>query len=179
MQLRPAMPADFAALGQVMFDAIRTGPCPYSEAQRAAWCPEPPGGDGWDDRLAQQALVMLVEDAAGPAGFMTLRGDGYIDLAFLLPRARGQGQFRQLFTAVEAKALDLGMAKLETHASLMAEAPFAKMGFAVVTREEVERAGQRLRRAQMRKPLRAVAGTAKRGSVAAAPCNDTERDQLA
>lgn len=150
--IRLATSRDDIALGQLMFDAIHAEPSPYSKAQRTAWLAEPNAGSGWSDRLAAQTVFVHVENVQ-ITGFMTLDGEGYIDFAFVGHSARGQGVFRALYAATEALAHERGHPELSTHASLMAQGPFSKMGFEIVHREVVERHGQALERAYMRKPL--------------------------
>ncbi|MCT8162054.1 GNAT family N-acetyltransferase [Pseudoruegeria sp. SHC-113] len=151
-KIRLADPADFTALGQVMYAAIHATPSPYSAEARTAWLPAPNSGPAWEARLASQ-FVLLADSPAGPAGFASLTPDGYIDLAFLLPAARGTGLFRQLIAGLEAEAWRRGIARLHTHASLAAEGPFRALGFAELQRETVLRAGIALRRVAMEKPL--------------------------
>ncbi|QIG78822.1 GNAT family N-acetyltransferase [Stakelama tenebrarum] len=147
--LRIGGPEDFEALGALMFDAVRTGPSPYSEGQRAAWVPELRKGAEWDARLRPQHAV-LAEDTAGRLlGFMTLAGGGYIDFAYIAPAARGMGLFRRMFDAVAQEARRQGVSRLWVHASLMAEPAFAAMGFTVVRREQVTIGAETLDRCEM------------------------------
>lgn len=144
-----ALPSDLPHLGEVAFDAVRNGPGPYDQAQRAAWFPAPPD---WQDRLRDQH-VAIARQGGTILGLIALRADGYVDLAFLRPDARGRGLFRDLFAMIEARARDLGLTVLTTHASLMAEGPFLAQGFVILQRERVERAGQWLDRTEMRRTL--------------------------
>ncbi len=152
MQIRRAELSDAGALAQVFFRAVREGPSPYTEAQRAAWMDAPPDTKTFAERLAGQ-YVILCEERGRACGFMTLDESGYIDLAFILHAARGGGAFRALYEAIEAEARRQGVPRLRTHASLSAQAPFQAMGFAVMHHEEVALAGQHLSRALMEKPL--------------------------
>lgn len=137
--------ADASALAQVMFQAVREGATLYTVAERRAWVPKPPSARPFARKLAPEK-VWVARSSQGPLGLMTLRADGYVDLAFILRRAQGRGLFRRLMA--EVKAAHAG--PLTTHASLHAEPAFAAMGFEVVARERVHRHGQRLRRAFMR-----------------------------
>lgn len=150
--IRIADKADFDALGRVMFDAVRSGPSPYNVAQREAWIGEPPSGVAWHEKLAAQFVVAGFV-AGTPVGFMTLRLDGYLDLAYIIPAARGSGMFQRLYARIEPHALSRGIPRLWVHASLMAQPAFANLGFRVVRQEVVERAGQSLARAEMEKLL--------------------------
>ena len=144
---------DAAALGQVFFDAVRTGPSPYTQAQREAWMPHVPEPCKFADRLRAQR-VAVAQEQGDAVGFMTLTPDGYIDLAYVLPTHRGRGLFVKLYDKLEAEALLLGIQRLYTHASLMAQPAFHKVGFLIIQHETVERAGECLARAEMEKHLK-------------------------
>lgn len=152
IKLRLAEPADFDALGQVMFDAIHTGPTHYTEAQSRAWAPTPRVGEDWAARLAGKQIVMA-ERGLHVLGFMTIEPGGYIDFAYIRPTAQGSGLFRQLYREVENCARQAGETELSTHASLMAQPAFAAMGFEVDFHETVDIDGQSLPRARMTKTL--------------------------
>jgi putative acetyltransferase len=150
--IRIANPADFDALGQVMFDAVHCGPSPYSAAQRTAWLAAPPSGAAWHEKLAAQCVVAGFAQGAA-VGFMTLRPDGYLDLAYIIPAARGAGLFRKLYAELARHATARALPRIRVHASLMAQPAFASLGFSVLQHEVVERAGQSLARAEMEKRL--------------------------
>lgn len=150
--IRWAEPKDYDALGQLMFDAIHSVPSPYSEAERDAWRAEPYAGPDWHARLAKKH-VLIAQETGTPVGFLTVEPGGYVDLGYILPRARGHGWFRTLFEKLEHEAHAMGETRLHTHASLAAEGPFKAVGFRVTSRESVPLNGQSLRRAAMEKPL--------------------------
>ncbi|SLN43813.1 putative acyltransferase [Pseudoruegeria aquimaris] len=152
--MRHATAADHAALGQVMFAAIHAQGSPYSAAQCAAWLPAPPHGPEWETRLAAQ-IVLLEDGPEGPQGFVSLTRAGYVDLAFILPQARGTGLFRRLMEGLEREAGRQGITRLTTHASLAAEGPFLALGFTATARERITRADQALERCAMEKRLSA------------------------
>lgn len=145
-----AQPADFDALGSVMFDAVRNGESPYTDKQRQAWTPAPRSGSEWHTRLAQQAIYAAFRQQSID-GFMSLRPDGYVDLAYIRPAARGAGLFRRLYCEIENEALRLKLRRLFTHASLMAEPAFSTVGFTVVRKEFVDLNGERFERFEMDK----------------------------
>lgn len=151
-EIHGAMAADYNALGQVMFDAVRHSASPYTKAQREAWVPEPRTGPEWEARLAAQT-VLVATQGDEIVGFMSLAVEGYIDLAFIRPAAQGQGLFRRLYDQIEALARERGEPRLWTHASLMAQPAFAAMGFLVNKPETVEVRGQFLDRFAMEKSL--------------------------
>lgn len=151
-EIRLATAADHAALGQVMFDAVRHSASPYTPAQKEAWVPEARSGPEWDARLAAQT-VLVATQGDEIVGFMSLAAEGYIDFACIRPAAQGQGLFRRLFDQIEALARERGEPRLSTHASLMAQPAFAAMGFVTTQPETVEVRGQSLDRFAMEKWL--------------------------
>ena len=152
VQIWRASPADFDALGEVFHAAIREGAGLYTEAQRAAWSPAPRAGEAWAAHLGAQA-VWLAETDGRRLGFLTLTKDGYVDLAYILAEAQRQGLFRRLYDALESEARRRGIVRLWTDASLHAKGPFEAVGFAAAYAVTVERAGEQLRRFQMKKIL--------------------------
>lgn len=152
LRIRPATANDYDTLGEVMFDAIHNGPSKYTGAQSRAWAPEPRKGADWNARLSGQH-VLLAEKDCDVLGFMSIERGGYVDFAYIRPSAQGTGLFRELFDAVQARAIAQGETELSTHASLMAQPAFAAMGFSVDHHETVEVDGQSLARARMIKPL--------------------------
>ena len=151
-QFRPAVLSDYDALGAVMFDAIHNGPTKYTAAQSDAWAPVPRSGPDWAARLAEQHIV-VAEQGAEIAGFMSIKPGGYVDFAYIRPSAQGTGLFRKLFETVLDQAHAQGETELSTHASLMAQPAFAAMGFEIDHHETVEVSGQSLARARMIKRL--------------------------
>jgi putative acetyltransferase len=136
-RLRWATNADYAELADVMFDAVRNGRSAYSVEQRRAWVPERRSGCDWSARLDEQTIA-VGDDDGGVVGFMSLGENGYIDFAYIRPRAQGHGLFRMLFAEIEKKSQKRGDERLWVHASLMAEPAFAAMGFSIVERQTVQ-----------------------------------------
>lgn len=152
MDLRWAIESDYDALGRLMLDAVREGESLYSQTQRRAWAPAPRSGEAWRTRLAAQHVVIAEGDSAAQ-GFMSIAANGYIDFAYIRPAFQRTGLFRRLFDHIEAKARDMGLTLLSTHASLMAQPAFAAMGFTIIQRETVALNGVTLDRFEMEKRL--------------------------
>ena len=146
--LRWTTEADFDALGEVMFAAVREGESPYTDAQRHAWVPEPRRGSEWRTRLISQEII--VAEAEGRLlGFMSLAEGGYIDFAYIRAEARGAGLFRELFQRILDVAQAKGLPLLWVHASLTAEPAFSALGFVARRREQVTIGGEVLDRFEM------------------------------
>lgn len=136
-----------------MYRAVRDGGSPYTQAQRAAWMPAPRSGKEWEERLGQQYVLIGQDSAKKTQGFMSLRPDGYVDFAYILHSARGQGLFGHLYGRIETRARQRSINNLSTHASLMAMPAFASVGFTNPEPETVSADGQPLKRFAMRKRL--------------------------
>ena len=144
---------DADALGQVFHRAVREGANGlYSDDQVAAWSPEPPCGEKWSARLKKADTVVAAPEGA-PVGFMSLDDKGYLDLAFVLPEVMGQGVSDALYAVLEGRARAKGIGTLTTQASLLAEPFFARHGWHVTKRQEVELRGVVLKNAWMEKTL--------------------------
>ncbi|MEM7753460.1 MAG: GNAT family N-acetyltransferase [Pseudomonadota bacterium] len=153
MEVRSYQPEDAGPLGQVFHRSVRDGAAKrYDAAQVAAWSPKPPAGIAWAERLAEADTVVAVEDDVH-VGFMSVYDYGYLDLAFVLPEKMGQGVADMLYAVLESRARARGTRRLTTHASLLAEPFFARHGWRLVRRQEVERNGGMLKNAWMEKPL--------------------------
>ena len=149
---RWASEADYDSLADIMFDAVRNGDSRYTQAQRAAWVPTRRSGPEWEARLTRQDIV-LAEDGGIAVGFVSLADGGYVDFAYIRPEAQHTGLFKQLLSRVEDRAIVRGEYLLWTHASLMAEPAFEKLGFAVRRRERVAIGDEFFERCEMEKRL--------------------------
>lgn len=151
--LRWAQAADYGAVADVMFDAVRNGRSRYTDAQRAAWVPVPRSGPAWDERLRSQEII-LAEESEDILGFMSLASGGYIDFAYIRPRAQGSGLFRSMYEQLVQRATEKGERRLWVHASLTAEPAFRALGFNVVQAETVFIEDQAFDRFEMEIELR-------------------------
>lgn len=149
MQLRPYRAQDAGALAGVFFDAVRIGAAPrYPVEVLRAWAPERPSAEAWGKRLAELWTVVAEADGA-PCGFMSLREDGLLDLAFVAPGWRGRGVADALLAAVLAEARSRALPGLHTEASRMARPFFLRHGWTLDAAQEVERGGVRIENFRM------------------------------
>ena len=133
----------------VYVDAVRNGADEhYSMEQRKAWVPSEKIEDWWTRRLLEDA-VWVAEDHHGLSGLIALRPDGYLDLFFVLPRARGDGTAAALYSALLAEAAQRGLASLTCHASDYLKPFLEKRGWVLLKEEQATRSGVTLRRWEM------------------------------
>lgn len=129
---------DAATLAALVHEAVREGAArAYDPAQRAAWSPAPKEPEVLHARLAPQA-VFVAEDDAGVCGFMTLAGDGHLDMAFVRPRVQGRGAAAALYDAVLDHARAAGMNRLYTEASLLFTPFLSRRGWTITEPETVQ-----------------------------------------
>jgi len=151
--IRPLRAEDFPDVGRIFFSAIHEGTGHvYTLDQRRAWAADTINLAGWKDRV-KDLSGFIAEEAGEAVGFMTIDQTGYVDLAFVLPSAAGQGIGCALLTAVEEWAARRGADRLATAASLAARPFFEEHGWCMVKEEEVHRQGVALTRFQMHKAI--------------------------
>jgi len=155
--IRNFRPGDAPALRALFHASVHglTG-AQYSPQQRAAWAPPVYDMAQWGARLqANQPFVAEMASDTGTeiAGFSDLQASGYIDHFFVAPAHAGQGVAGALMAHIHAQAALRGTGRLWADVSLTAEPFFAKCGFAVEARQQVERHGVVLANARMAKLL--------------------------
>ena len=122
---------DLIQTAQVFFDAVQFGTTQhYSQRQKNAWAPDVPELGTWRERLLSQTVVVAELDGK-IIGFMTLKSDGCIDLAFVAPEFMGQGVATKLYASVLLSANSSGIDKLVTEASYLARPFFERQGWSV------------------------------------------------
>ncbi|WP_167766862.1 GNAT family N-acetyltransferase [Jannaschia formosa] len=120
------------AIVEILWRGVREGAAPrYDAAQRAAWLPQRPEPDAFAERISGQT-VWVAEEAGQVTGFVTLRADGYLDFAHVLPEQRGTGTADALLAMLENHAAAQGLRRLTVRASDMARPFLARHGWTVV-----------------------------------------------
>ncbi|WP_333868478.1 GNAT family N-acetyltransferase [Cypionkella sp.] len=152
MIVRAYQPEDADALAQIFYDAVRIGAAPYyATAQLQAWAPQRPSAAVWTARLT--GLICFVACDPQPVGFMALRADGYLDLAFVAPAQQRRGVASLLHQAVLTHAQGLGLRLLTTESSLAAQGFFAGKGWQTLARQSVQRHGQAIENFRMQREI--------------------------
>lgn len=146
---RVLRPGEAEACYAVYYAAVHVGAASdYSEAERAAWAPDDAMLDGFPERLSG-ASTWVAEENGAILGFLTFRPEGYLDLFFVHPEARGRGAAALLYDRMLADAEARGLARLTVHASHLARRFLARRGWQVIAPEVVERHGVSLTRFEM------------------------------
>ncbi len=144
---------DADILGRLMHDSVHgVASSHYNAAEQAAWSPKPRTGDIARERFAGQHLF-LASDADGPCAFMTLTDAGYLDFAYALPRAAGQGAATKIYKSLEKFARKQGHERLTSDISMAALEFFERRGWRILTRNAIERGDVTLHNYGMEKVL--------------------------
>lgn len=144
---------DTADCAQLFYDAVHLGTqAHYTAAQRQAWAGKVPETGEWAKRLGKQTTVLATKGQI-IAGFMTLDGKGYIDLAYVAPQYAGGGIGRLLYQSIEKHAQQAQLPRLHTQASRVAKPFFEKMGWTVLAAQTNKRGSVELPNYQMEKHL--------------------------
>ena len=93
--------------------------------------------------------VWVAERAGGLIGLIALEPDGYLDLFFVSPPARGDGTAASLYDTMIANARARGLDRLITHASDYLKPFLLKRGWQIISEQSVDRNGVSLRRWEM------------------------------
>ena len=152
--IRKLLPGEEPALRSVFHAAVHClASSHYSAEQRAAWAPSEHDAAQWAARMQANQPFVADTDGGAIAGFADLQPGGYIDMFFVAPAFARQGVGHALMEHIHAQAAQQGLARLWADVSLAAEPFFAARGFAVETRQAVEREGVVLHNARMGKAL--------------------------
>ncbi len=131
-EIRRGRADDIPALIDILWRGVHEGAAPrYSAQQCRAWMPVRPTPEGFAIRLAGQAVFVAELDGV-PTGFMTLRGDGCVDFAYVVPEARGTGTADALLAMLVNHARISGIGTLTARASDMARPFFARHGWTTI-----------------------------------------------
>lgn len=150
--LRSYGPEDACALGDVFYHAVHEGAASkYSAEQRNAWQSSAPSGKAWEAKLAaSDCIVALCEGKI--VGFMSREG-AILDMAYVLPEVMGKGVSGVLCAVIEGRARAEGITHMTVDASQLAETFFARRGWSLVRRQEIERRGVILQNCRMEKHI--------------------------
>ena len=153
ISIRPLSGDDYAAAARIFFCAVHEGTrSAYTYPQRLVWGGQAIDLDHWRARISK-VTGFVADHADEPVGFMTIDRSGYVDLAFVMPSAMGQGVGKALLAAVEGWAKENGARQLSTAASLVARPFFLNCGWQVLEEEQVQREGITLNRFRMGKEI--------------------------
>jgi putative acetyltransferase len=153
MTVRPYRAGDAASLTRIFFSAVHElGRAKYDDAQVRAWAPSIPVPGEWETRTRLNE-TFVAERNGNLVGFIEVERDGYLRMLYRRPGISGNGAAEALYVIAEARVRELGIPRIWTEASLLAESFFMRHGYSLDGRENVERNGIILPCARMSKVL--------------------------
>ncbi len=137
----------------LFFETVRAVPLgDYSREQVEAWAPVIPDPDAWHARMSGRH-TLVAEEAGEIVGFTELEDDGHLDMLYSRKDAVGRGVGSLLYAAAEERAIELGLTRIFTEASITARPFFERRGFSVLRQNSVVRGGAELTNFSMEKRL--------------------------
>jgi putative acetyltransferase len=113
----------------------------YSSSQVKAWAPEDIYFRNWVE-VCSSRFTYIADDEGVIAGFGELEPNGHIDCFYCHKNYQRCGVGRQIYWAIEAKAVELSLNRLFVEVSITAKSFFQRMGFSVVQKQEVTCRGE-------------------------------------
>lgn len=139
--IRAYLLEDATVTALLFYETVRnTAGSGYEDAQRAAWAPGIPEPGPWHSRLSS-AVTLVAEDDTGVTGFMSLKHDGYLDLAFVRTDRVGSGVAKMLYDMLLQRAREAGLKHLTADASFMSRRFFERQGWHLVSEQRQVRLG--------------------------------------
>lgn len=120
----------------------------YSSKEVTAWVSSINHPKRWTKRI-QEDFFLLVEENNKIIGFASLKNSSYVDLLFVHPSHRRKGIAAKLLAKLEEERNI--SEPLETHASLISQAFFAKHGYEFIRANKVDVFGVEMENFLMRK----------------------------
>lgn len=124
----------------------------YSMAQVKAWAPDNIDFRDWKT-ICSNRFTYVADDDGTIAGFGELEPQGQIDCFYCHKNYQRRGVGRQIYQAIETKALDLELSRLMTAASITAKPFFQRMGFSTLNEQQVTCRGEQFTNYVMEKCL--------------------------
>ena len=153
LQIRSPLEADFAAIGDIFYQAVHHLGCrDYTPQQLRAWAPEHLDSAHWRRRTLnlEVRIGVIGEEQVGFIGFSP---SGYIDLLFTHPAHARRGVARGLLSEAENILRRAGVELATTQASLTARHFFETTGYTCIRAQEAICHGVAIRNFHMEKKL--------------------------
>lgn len=115
--IRPYRPEDRGQAAQVFYRAVREGSAAhYSVQERESWARSPEPDWNEPDKLLHQ-WCFVAEENGQMTGFFSMDTTGYLDMAFVIPEAMGDGTAAALYEALMIRAKSAGLTRFTVRAA--------------------------------------------------------------
>jgi putative acetyltransferase len=153
IEIRLFEPQDAEQIAQLFHETVReVNLRDYSINQVRAWAPDDIHFRNWVE-VCSNRFTYVADDEGMIAGFGELEPHSHIGCFYCHKNYQRCGVGRQIYQAIEAKAVELSMSQLFTEASITAKPFFQRMGFLVVKEQEVSCRGETFINYAMKKLL--------------------------
>ncbi|CAN1212454.1 N-acetyltransferase domain-containing protein [Tumidithrix helvetica PCC 7403] len=133
---------DAAQVAQLFHDTVREiNIRDYSSEQIKAWAPDNLDFRDWA-KVCSSRFTYVAERKGEIIGFGELEPHGHIDCFYSHKNHQRCRVGSQIYRAIEAKAVDLGLCRVFVEASITAKPFFERMGFSVLSQQEVACRGE-------------------------------------
>ncbi|OUL34438.1 GNAT family N-acetyltransferase [Nostoc sp. T09] len=142
MKIRLFQQQDAEQIAQLFHETVREiNISDYSNNQVKAWAPDNIDFRNWA-KVCSERFTYVADDRGVIAGFGELELNGHIDCFYCHKNYLRMGVGSKIYSAIEAKADELGINRLYVEASITAKPFFLHMGFSIITEQQVERRGE-------------------------------------
>jgi putative acetyltransferase len=142
MKIRLFQPQDAIQIARLFQETVRSiNLRDYSPAQVQAWAPDDLNFRNWAE-VPPDRQIYVAEEKGHILGFAEWETNGHIDCFYCHKDYRRRGVGRQLYGAIETRAIEQSITRLFTESSITAKPFFQRMGFTVITAQQVDRRGQ-------------------------------------
>jgi putative acetyltransferase len=133
---------DAEQIAQLFHDTVREiNIRDYSSNQVRAWAPDNIYFRDWV-KVCSSRFTYIADDMGIIAGFGELEANGHIDCFYCHKNYQGCGVGKQIYRAIETKAVELSLNRLFVEVSITAKPFFQRMGFSIVQKQEVTCRGE-------------------------------------
>lgn len=142
MQIRLFRPQDTDQIAQLFHQTVHEiNRRDYSSSQCLAWSPEDIYFRDWA-KICASRYTFVAEIGDAIVGFGELEANGHIDCFYCHKDYQRCGVGSQIYRAIEEKAIELGLERLFTEASITAKPFFQHLGFVIITEQQVSCRGE-------------------------------------
>jgi len=153
MRIRPYEETDAEAIVTLFYETVhKVNAQDYTPEQLRVWAPVVPDAAAWHERMAKRH-TLVAEEKGKIFAFAELDNSGYLDMFYCHHDAQRQGIGSWLYSKVETAALESGLTRMTTDASISARPFFEHQGFSLVKENKIERGGVKLANFTMEKEL--------------------------
>lgn len=154
MIIRQFEAADAVALSALFYrSVICLGKRAYTPAQVEVWAAQTPSPGSMHSMGHDGRLMLVAVLGQKIVAYGDLEEDGHLDHLYASPEAAGKGITSRLYDALEEAARRQGVQTMTTEASELAKPFFARKGFALHKRRDLEIMGVAIHNYAMSKSL--------------------------